>query len=285
MSKEATTVPDWMLDPVLYHYTTVDALLSILQHNALWATHIRYMNDTSEQRVLWDLLRTKAKSLLADANRPNPEWLGRVLETAQDPQQTDVFAVCFSKDGGDRLSQWRGYSQGRGVSIGFNIFALRHCCDSFSARWRSTAPKGSHGGALLLPVIYVGQPECDEHLDKVLSGFLTEPAVVSEEWRESLSGSVSFFAANTKHAAFAEEKEWRIMLLDHVVPQPMKFRTRGSMVVPYRELEFQSSIVPAIHKITIGPGPHQRENRESVKKLTGLSDEQIVLSDTPYRDW
>ena len=67
---------------VLYHYTTVDALLSILQHNALWATHIRYMNDTSEQKVLWDLLRTKAKSLLANANRPNNEWLGQVLEAA-----------------------------------------------------------------------------------------------------------------------------------------------------------------------------------------------------------
>ncbi len=285
MSKEPTTIPEWMLDPVLYHYTTVDALLSILQHNALWATHIRYMNDTSEQKVLWDLLRTKAKSLLANANHPNNEWLGQVLEAADDPQQTDVFAVCFSKDGGNRLSQWRGYSQGRGVSIGFNIFALRECCDSFCARWRSIAPEGSHGGAMLLPAIYVGRSESDEHLDKVTSRFLTEPSVVGEESRQSLSKSVSFFAANTKHAAFEEEKEWRIMLFDHMVPQPVKFRTRGSMVVPYREFEFQSSIVSAIHRIIVGPGPHQKENRESLERLTGLSDDQIVLSDTPYRDW
>jgi len=99
-----------------------------------------------------------------------------------------------------------------------------------------------------------------------------------------LCRSVSFFVANTKNSAFAEEKEWRIKVFDHLVPQPMKFRTRGPMLVLYRELDFQPSIVPAIHNIIVGPSPHQRENRESIKRLTGFSDEQIVLSDTPYRD-
>ena len=75
------------------------------------------------------------------------------------------------------------------------------------------------------------------------------------------------------------------MVFDHVVPQPMKFRTRGPRVVPYREFDFQPSIVHAIHNVIVGPSPHQRQNRESIKRLTGLSDEQIVLSDTPYRDW
>lgn len=285
MSKEQPTIPEWMLDPVLYHYTTVDALLSILQHNALWATHIRCMNDTSEQNVLWDLLRTTAGSRLANAHGPNREWLAEVMQAAEDPQQTDVFAVCFSKDGGNRLSQWRGYSQEAGVCIGFNIFELQEYCDAFSAHWRSIAPEGSHGGAMLLPVIYVGQSESDEHFDKVIDGWLQETCFSGNDPRKALCRTVSFFAANTKHSAFSEEKEWRIMLFDHVVPQPMKFRTRGSMVVPYREFAFRPSIIPAIHNIIVGPSPHQKENRAIIKRLTGLSDVQIVLSDTPYRDW
>jgi hypothetical protein len=285
MSKKQPTIPEWTIDPVLYHYTTVDAFLSILQHNSLWATHIRYMNDTSEQNVLWDRLRSEAGSRLAKGHDPNREWLTEVLRAAEDPQQTDVFAVCFSKDGGNRLSQWRGYSQGRGVSIGFNIFELTHHCDAFSARWRSSAPEGSHGGAMLLPVVYVGQPESDAHLDRVIDGYLKKNPFMGDDPRKALCLSVSFFAANTKHSAFAEENEWRIMVFDHVVPQPMKFRTRGSMVVPYRELDFQPSIVPAIHNVILGPSPHQKENRESIKRLTGLSDEQIILSDTPFRDW
>jgi hypothetical protein len=285
MSKEQPTTPEWMLDPVLYHYTTLDALLSIVQHSALWATHIRYMNDTSEQNVLWNRLRKTAGSRLENEHYPNREWLAEVVQATQDPKQTDVFAVCFSKDGGNRLSQWRGYSQGRGVSIGLSIPKLQRHCDAFCARWRSSALEGSHGGAMLLPAIYIGQPESDAHLDTVIASWLEGRSFIGEDRRQSLCGNVSFFAANTKHLAFVEEKEWRIMLFDHVVPQPMKFRTRGSMVVPYREFDFQPSIVPAIHNIIVGPSPHQTENQESIKRLTGLSDEQIVLSDTPYRDW
>ena len=285
MSKEQPKIPEWMLDPVVYHYTTVEALLSIVQHSALWATHIRYMNDISEQNVLWDRLRTTAGSRLANEHGPNREWLAEVLQATEDPQQTDVFAVCFSKDGGNRLSQWRGYSTGRGVSIGFNVFQLQQYCGAFSARWRSSAPEGSHGGAMLLPVIYVGRSESDAHLDRVIDSYLQGSSFIGDDPQQALCKSVSFFAANTKHSAFAEEEEWRIMVFDHVVPQPMKFRTRGSMVVPYREFDFQPSILPAIHKIIVGPSPHQKENREGLKKLTGLSDDQILLSDTPYRDW
>jgi DUF2971 family protein len=284
MGTEQPTVPEWMLDPVIYHYTTLDALLSIVQHSALWATHIRYMNDTSEQNVLWDRLRKAAESRLENEHGPNREWLSEVLQATEDPEQTEVFAVCFSKDGGNRLSQWRGYSQDRGVSIGFNIGSLQRCCNAFTARWYLSAPERAHGGAMLLPVIYVG-PETEAHLERVIEGYLGGQSYIGDNRRQSLSKGVSFFAANTKHPAFVEEKEWRIMLFDHVAPQPMKFRTRGSMVVPYRELDFQPSIVPAIHNIIVGPSPHQRENRESIKKLTGLSDEQILLSDTPYRDW
>lgn len=75
------------------------------------------------------------------------------------------------------------------------------------------------------------------------------------------------------------------MLFDHAVPQPMKFQIRRSAIVPYHELDFSLSIIPAIHNIIVGPGPHQRENKESIKRLTGFSDEQVILSDTPYRDW
>jgi len=51
--------------------------------------HIRYMNDPR------DFLRAAAGSRLANEHGPNREWLAEVLQAAQNPQQTDVFAVCF----------------------------------------------------------------------------------------------------------------------------------------------------------------------------------------------
>ena len=34
--------------PLLYHYTDGKALMSILDHGELWATHIQFLNDAKE---------------------------------------------------------------------------------------------------------------------------------------------------------------------------------------------------------------------------------------------
>jgi hypothetical protein len=45
---------------LLYHYTTLDGLLGILDKKELWATGISYLNDTSEfeagKNALFDLM-------------------------------------------------------------------------------------------------------------------------------------------------------------------------------------------------------------------------------------
>lgn len=41
---------------VLYHYTTAEGLLAMLQTGRLWATDSRYMNDPSELRYSIELL-------------------------------------------------------------------------------------------------------------------------------------------------------------------------------------------------------------------------------------
>ena len=41
--------------PVLYHYTSAPALLGIIKSNKIWATNIRYMNDSSELSYTYDL--------------------------------------------------------------------------------------------------------------------------------------------------------------------------------------------------------------------------------------
>jgi hypothetical protein len=37
---------------LLYHYTTQHGLLGILKQKCIWATHIRYLNDTSEGNIV-----------------------------------------------------------------------------------------------------------------------------------------------------------------------------------------------------------------------------------------
>src|SRR4051812_9079371 len=43
--------------PELFHYTTIDGLLGILQEHKIRATHIRYLNDRSELSFAANLIR------------------------------------------------------------------------------------------------------------------------------------------------------------------------------------------------------------------------------------
>ena len=40
---------------LLYHYTTQEGLLGILRDKCIWATDIRYLNDTSEGQIFTKL--------------------------------------------------------------------------------------------------------------------------------------------------------------------------------------------------------------------------------------
>jgi hypothetical protein len=49
---EVVDCPPQQADELLYHYTSVEAFVNIINGGELWASHIRYLNDRSEQRLL-----------------------------------------------------------------------------------------------------------------------------------------------------------------------------------------------------------------------------------------
>ena len=97
---------------LLYHYTTQEGLLGILEKACIWATHYRYLNDASEGQIVSKLLieeltkRTGDEGVISQGKRILSEI------TSQ-----DVYATSFSEHG-NLLSQWRAYS---GISGGYSI--------------------------------------------------------------------------------------------------------------------------------------------------------------------
>ena len=51
---------------LLYHYTTQKGLLGILDKKCIWATHLRYLNDTSEgeivSKAIWQEVNSRVNS-------------------------------------------------------------------------------------------------------------------------------------------------------------------------------------------------------------------------------
>lgn len=162
---------------VLFHYTSAEGLMGILDSNRLWATDARFTNDPSEVRYATRTTNSAVEDILRKVDSGTVDQTGSfetIMKTVQDPLTAfftgikssirgllmskvdeltsgildafegnlEVYMVSFCGLG-DLLSQWRGYgSQGGGYSIGFVAGDLASCAQA------------SHGKMLLRKVIY-----------------------------------------------------------------------------------------------------------------------------------
>jgi hypothetical protein len=107
----------------LWHYTDAAGARGILTQRDLWATHYAFLNDREElihgEKVVQSAVEELADELEGDTRQILRDFLsgwGAFRLSAH----TDVFVASFCTDGGDRLSQWRGYGgAGAGYAIGF----------------------------------------------------------------------------------------------------------------------------------------------------------------------
>lgn len=175
-----------LIPEVIYHYTSNDVLLKILEGGALRLSAKHHLNDSMEGEQFLSLLETHESN-------PNAAKLAGVRE-ALGP--FEFFVSCFSSCG-DRLSQWRGYaSNGTGVAIGFKKAAIVNSI------------KGSHE-ALLYPVEYA------DDLRQVSPGrAATINAIVTSPGDPSPQALQSFAKErwSIKPSGFSEEKEIRLIL-------------------------------------------------------------------------
>jgi hypothetical protein len=275
------------LDQLLYHYTTVESFASIMNGHELWASHIRYLNDTSEQRLMWDHVRARIRGRLDAATENDRERLLQFQSLASSPLEMDIYLLCFSMDGGDRLSQWRGYGGSAGVAIGFDIGELKKRCSAFTAGKSHNQPF-TMGWAVLNEVKYI-KPFGDERSSRIIDIFIDNPNPTEHESRfsqeEAFSRRISLSSSSLKHKAFDEEREWRIAIFD--MPEgSVQFRALRSVMVPYVPFDLGRGgpVWPLIPRVVVGPSPHQTETIAAVTKMMG---EQVAVegSSIPYRDW
>jgi hypothetical protein len=284
---ELDDVPSQQPDELLYHYTSVESFVSIINRSELWASHIRYLNDTSEQRLMLDHARARIQARLDADDDSDHDRLLLFQSLVSSPPEVDLYVLSFSKDGGDRLTQWRGYGGSAGVAIGFDSVELQKRCSAFTNA-NSRNRQYPMGFAILNPVHYI-EPSGDERPNKIIDIFLDNPDVTVHESRftneEAFARRVSLSSSSLKHKAFYDEREWRIAIFD--LPEgAVRFRTRKSMMIPYIPFELGRGEQewPLIPRVIVGPSPHQAETIAAIKKM--LDDRVVVVgSSIPYRDW
>ena len=275
----------------LYHYTTFTGLMGIVSSQMLWASDIRYMNDSAELKHTADLIRIEITQRIT-AGHAKPNLLNQFLEwvTHRITNGHMLFAASF-RSNGNLLSQWRGYSKlGKGVSLGFNPSYIMKCAREQSFQIGRCIYNSADQRRLIKQVVDSVEVLAKAHHENKDILEKNDPQSYYDVF-EKIETDLLRIAAILKHPSFQEEEEWRIVspALTDYVTSPVLFREGTSMLVPYVEFKLlHAKDKPvALEHIFLGPTPNINISMNSLTMFlakNGANPEKgITYCEIPYR--
>ena len=247
----------------LYHYTSLSGVLGIIGSRTLWASDIRYMNDSAELRHTADLVANEvAKRINEGHSRPHLltcflDWVKHRITNGH-----ILFGASFRANG-NLLSQWRGYSSvGKGASLGFNPRTVVACAEKQHFRMGRCIYDRVEQQALIAQVIDSVEVLAEAIEDGV------ERAIYHQLF-EHLESDLLRLAAILKHPSFEEEQEWRLVspVVSDYRHAGVNFREGRSMLVPYMLFSLVAEDKDAVDldHVYLGPTPNISLSMNSMK--------------------
>lgn len=206
------------------HYTSAESAKSILSQKKFWLRPTSCMNDFSEVEhglhCIHSAYNNSGSGLsFRDAiEKVRPGIAAQVesqFNSIQNFVRYDSYIACFSEhddleDELGRLSMWRAYCGRSGVALILNSQGFFGDSDAFK----------SH----MLPVSYRDDKDFLQFMYQVANNILGAANFLSQIPTNMLVSLIvnflRFTAVTTKHPAFREEREWRVLHCPAVWPSP-----------------------------------------------------------------
>ncbi len=205
------------------HYTSAENALSILKTKKVWMRNALCMNDFSEvehgSELVLDFFREKKNlSALKDALHlchPNSfenvkELFEGWLPTVRDGTYvTSISEHDDHEDGIGRLSMWRAYRGNRaGIALVFKPAPFFLETEALAAYASPASYFGKNEFEIDALTFIANLNENFEHLSNIPRDIFVHLVL----------RSLIFWCVCSKHAGFAEEREWRIVHLPNMYP-------------------------------------------------------------------
>jgi hypothetical protein len=291
---------------IIYHYTSIFGLISILESQSLFCTNINFLNDKREFKYGVSIIEEVIQKLKKE-NFENS--ILKIVEVRIDQiYKVERYVTCFSKQG-DLLSQWRAYTnQGKGVSIGFDLHKIDSSLDKHIS--------GKHieyDQDLQLQVI--------EEIFRIIIVFFLERKDIFDWTNQNFDNHVSYviidfiqeIISSYKSDSFKEEQEYRFQyVIDGNMVKKEEvdifFRSSDTLIIPYVKLETKyrkflrdkengeyesAGAYPTIllknlpiKEIIIGPSLVYEDIKFGIEELLlkhNYENVRILKSDIPYR--
>lgn len=248
---------------IVYHYTSIDALISILQKDriTLRATNCMYLNDSNE--ILEGINAVKR---VDDQYIINKETFN------------DHFITSFSTNSDD-LSMWGMYAaNGNGVAIGLKLTDIQNHYNN-SMRCTYGAEESDRVLRGFLSVLKTGS--------SVFMPYNGEKSKIVQHSEEEISQRIIqqliFSCLTTKNISYKFESEIRSVIDNNVIKKEVLYRNKNGIIVPYLNIDLSKETVS---EIIIGPTNKQDLSHQSISyflKTNGYNDVEIKHSSIPYR--
>jgi hypothetical protein len=272
----------------LFHYTTAEGLLGILEHRSIRATHNRFLNDISESeygmKLISSLIQSK-KQALSDEHLQS--ILDLMLELGLPIQNLwSVYSFSLSANG-DQLSQWMGYGGGG-----------RGYCIEFDTKGLVEMQYSDNKTPILFKIVYDSKIQTEivnNLIDLLLEITACEIKLISGDRLEYALALVSQFVvmlqnclACFKSDVFKAEDEYRLVCRDEPKAdlQHLQFYLRNSMIVPCHMIKPGDDHLLPLETIIPGAGP-VREGVGNAVYLAlskyGYKNVKVINSTAPLR--
>lgn len=276
----STIFPD-----VIFHYTSADAFLSIIDRSELWASNALYLNDAAELEIGISIYQGIIEGARQAKGGSHSDRVSSIFDSSPGLigmiRKSSNYVCCLSAEG-NQLSQWRAYSgNGLGYSIGFSCEGIR------TLRFKKTK-------LILLRVLYEQKDQANLLLQTVASFGAYVDSLRQDVWDNDKNRLILQYAMwihlcllSMKLGAFREEKEWRLVLLGWEYPTPKcSFRAlRSGLIVPYVAIKGDDQLLP-IKKIFVGPTQYPEIAIRSIDQLLrkkNYANIEIEFCHTPLR--
>jgi Protein of unknown function (DUF2971) len=305
-----TSLASTRTPPVLYHYTSTEGLLGILAHDAVWASDFRYLNDPSEFEFARLQIASGTRTRLSRVRNPYDRSVYAAAIDRFERLDTTAFVSSFSENG-NLLSQWRAYAPRDGFSVGFAREALKRVpeCTLIRCFYIDEGARRSRNRALLEHFLDEWMNTKPSHLSENRDAIRRGDEHLLEIGREFvariLMNDLVSVALSIKHAAYAEEREWRLVFIpdrpgkdvlpaDAVVSGESRgttlFRKGAFGLTPYNVLKIprETGKRRSVRELIVGPchdSPTAVRAAVVFARTHGVDSADVRACGIPYRAW
>lgn len=259
---------------LLYHYTTSEGLLGILQNQNIWSTESSFLNDLFEIQygidITQDILKihtTKKDIFVKKFCKLTISYLN-----IMNSKEEEIYITSFCEKS-DLLSQWKGYTNfGEGYAIGLDLQQLTN-----------TKHHKDFKNISIKKVIYDKKTQKNiikskiKYMIKESKKLIYQDKKNEENIINACAKSLAYYlnaqSKRFKSNSFSEEKEWRIIYINNTFSKENrvknKFRITDSIITPYLELNLSnknSKLLP-IKEIIIGPKINYKKASKSINLI------------------